>query len=104
MLDPDWNATSEPLVLLLLHKKGLPQRDAVEVAKKMVRIVRGKNMKDFLTRDSNLSMLRKKFPSIFPVSASGGAAAGATNSPRGTPTVPITEQEISKIVQSLLEQ
>jgi translocation protein SEC62 len=100
---PEWNATSEPLVKLLLHKKGLPQRDAVEVGKKMVRIVRGKDMKEFLSRDSNLSMLRKKFPLIFPASACG-AATGASNSPGGTPAVPIAEQEICKIGQSLLEQ
>jgi translocation protein SEC62 len=62
---PEWDPVYEPLIKLLTHKKGLKTKDVVEVGKKVVTIIRGKDMKEFLTRETNLSMLKKRFPSIF---------------------------------------
>ena len=60
-----WDNSYEPLIKMLLHKKGVRTKEAVEVGRKMVTIVRGKDIKEFLTKDVNLPVLKKKFPKLF---------------------------------------
>ena len=61
----NWDQVYEPLMKLLLHKKGLKTKDVIEVGKKVVTLIRGKDVKEFLTREANQGMLKKKFPAIF---------------------------------------
>lgn len=60
-----YDATYEPLFKLLMHKKGLKTREAVEVSRKKVTVMRAKDLKEFLTRPENFALLKKKFPTIF---------------------------------------
>ena len=60
-----WDPLYEPLIKLLLHKKGLKTKEVIEVGRKVVTIIRGKDLREFLTRESNLTLLKKKFPKIF---------------------------------------
>ena len=55
-----WDKTYEPLMKLLVHKKGLQSRSAAEVGKKVVNIFRGKDFLDFLTSESNFALLQRK--------------------------------------------
>lgn len=56
----NWDKTFEPLMKLLLHKKGLPTRSAAEVGKKVVNIFRGKDFSEFLTSESNFHNLTRR--------------------------------------------
>jgi len=66
MAERSWDALYEPLIKMLLHKKGLKTKEAVEVGRKVVTVIRGKDIKEFLTREANQALLKKRFPQIFP--------------------------------------
>ena len=57
-----WNKSYEPLMKLVLHKKGVQTRQAAEVGKKVVKIFRGKDFLDFLTKPENFALLARKCP------------------------------------------
>ena len=60
MTDKVWDKKLEPLMKLLLHKKGLPVRSAAEVGRKVVSIYRGKDFVEFLSE--NLTLVNRKCP------------------------------------------
>ena len=60
-----WDSTYEPLFKLLLHKKGIQSKEAIEVGKKVVNIIRGKDFREFLIKETNTALLKKRFPNIF---------------------------------------
>ena len=57
-----WNKTYEPLMKLLLHKKGLQTRQAAEVGKKVVTIFRGKEFAEFLSSPNNFNNIQRRCP------------------------------------------
>jgi len=60
MSEKNWNKRYEPLMKLLLHKKGVPVRSAAEVGRKVVNIFRGKDFVDFVT--NNAQLVARKCP------------------------------------------
>ncbi len=63
----------EPLMKMVLHKKGCPVRQAAEVGKKMVNIYRGKDFVEFLTDPAHFANLSRRCPEAL-------AHVGATSS------------------------
>jgi translocation protein SEC62 len=65
----------------------------------MVRIIRGKDIREFLTRDSNQSMLRKKLANVL-----GRSASTPSASPQLGASVPVvTEANIATFGQKLID-
>jgi translocation protein SEC62 len=58
----EWDKTLEPLMKLLLHKKGVQVRSAAEVGRKVVQIFRGKDFTEFLSNNS--ALLHRKCPEL----------------------------------------
>ncbi|KAF4658623.1 hypothetical protein FOL46_006888 [Perkinsus olseni] len=56
----EWDPTMEPLMKLLMSKKGINNRTATEVGKKVVTIIRGKELTEFLL--NNGTLLKKRCP------------------------------------------
>jgi len=56
--EPDWDPTFEPVMKVILGKKGIKTKSASEVGKKKVDYFRGKDFKKFLLE--NESILKKK--------------------------------------------
>lgn len=82
-----WNKTYEPLMKLLVHKKGVQTRQAAEVGKKVVTIYRGKEFVEFCS--SNLNNLQRRCPEA--LSAAG--VVGTT----------ITAEQIKALGDKLIE-
>lgn len=62
MSEVSWNKTYEPLMKLLVHKKGIQTRQAAEVGKKVVTIFRGKEFSEFLSSPSNFANIQRRCP------------------------------------------
>ncbi|KAF4667798.1 erg10, acetyl-CoA C-acetyltransferase [Perkinsus chesapeaki] len=56
----EWDPTLEPLMKVLMSKKGINHRNATEVGKKVVTIIRGKELTEFLL--NNGALLKKRCP------------------------------------------
>ena len=59
-----WDKRLESLMKLLIHKKGLQQRQAAEVGKKVVTIFRGKDFVEFLTKQENFQNIVRRCPQL----------------------------------------
>lgn len=55
-----WDKVYEPLIKLIVHKKGVAVRQAAEVGKKVVSIFRGKDFVEFLTNKSNFANIQRR--------------------------------------------
>lgn len=86
--EPEWDPTFEPLMKVLLSKKGIKTKSANEVGKKKVDYFRGRDFKKFLLGSEEV--LKKKC----------GAALKA--SLEGSP--PNTEKDVEKLGAELIER
>ena len=58
--DNNWDKSLEPLIKLLTHKKGVQTRQAAEVGKKVVTIFRGKEFMEYMTLQSNFTLIQRR--------------------------------------------
>jgi translocation protein SEC62 len=84
-----WDKTYEPLMKLVLHKKGVPTRSAAEVGKKVVTIFRGKDFVEFLT--NHYSDVARRCPELMKSLGSSGTSS-------------LSVEDIKKLGDNLLEK
>jgi len=86
--EPDWDADFEPLMKVLLGKKGIKTKAASEVGRKKVDYFRGRDFKKFIL--SNEELLKKK--------CSGALKAALDGKP------PTTEKDAERLGAELIEK
>ncbi|CAE7253824.1 KIN14N [Symbiodinium sp. CCMP2456] len=86
--EPEWDPTFEPLMKVLLGKKGIKTKTASEVGRKKVDYFRGKDFKKFLLESEGI--LTKKCPKALEEALDG--------------QVPQTDQDVVRLGQELIDR
>mmetsp|Transcript_141766 Transcript_141766/g.395256 ORF Transcript_141766/g.395256 Transcript_141766/m.395256 type:complete len:370 (+) Transcript_141766:74-1183(+) len=86
--EPDWDPTFEPVMKVLLGKKGIKTKSASEVGRKKVDYFRGKDFKKFMLE--NESLLKKKCSAALAAALDGKA--------------PVDDKDVERIGSELIQR
>jgi len=87
---PEWDQDFEPLMKVLLGKKGIKTKSASEVGRKKVDYFRGKDFKRFATEEKTQDLLNKKCSAALKVALDGKA--------------PTTDKEVERLGNELIQK